>query len=171
MLRPGNAVWQSQTDEERRSAHLCCTTLTGRSGGDAERRARAATAGVRIGTSLSISRPGRFLRLPWEITRPLQPTEAAACRAAKFACSPLPHSSLLQRGRHVSPKHTWDTHALIDTRGFTRTFTSVCWMIMMMMRMMMHKDKSFLRLFDGACAPFWTRVASQDGKHKKKKLY
>ncbi len=45
----------------------------------------------------------------WETTRRLRAMEAPACRAAKFASSPLPHFSSLQRGRHVSP--TWDTHA------------------------------------------------------------
>jgi len=44
----------------------------------------------------------------WEITRLLRAMEAPAYRVAKFACSPLPHFSSLQRGRRVSL--TWDTH-------------------------------------------------------------
>ena len=66
-------------------------------------------------------RQSELLHLPWGITRRLRAMEAPACRAAKFACSPLPHFSSLQRGRHVSP--TWDTHTLTYTHTHTHTNT------------------------------------------------
>lgn len=140
--------WKNQMQRVEVRSHLCCTTLTGRPGARAERESERALLRrdrPRIGTSLHLSRPARFLRPPWGITRPLRPTEAAACRAAKFACSPSPHSSLLQRGRHVSPKHTWDTH----TRGFARLLMCAGWWWWCTRTDLYW----WLRVFDGACAP------------------